>query len=109
MDNDKKAKWGLRGLVFLALAGLGTMVGIRVNDFVQYKNKLNNPDTIARYIVKKGDKLDKIGEEQGFCPTTWMKIRDWRYQAAKMNGRAHNPDSLVPGEELTVPVWYENK
>ena len=108
MDHNKIAKWGLRGLAALALGIIGAAVCVKAKDNIQYNHRLDNPDIIMEYQVRGGDKLWNIGEEKGYCPY-WMDIRDWVLEAAEMNNRKHNPDSLVPGENLKLPAWYTDK
>ncbi|UZE94145.1 MAG: hypothetical protein IB618_01040 [Candidatus Pacearchaeota archaeon] len=109
MDNEKLADIIWKGFTRIVLpAALLAIVGKGIYDIGDYKKSLNNPDSIATYVIKPGDGLDIIGLKEGFCPS-WMRIDDWRCQVAKMNDRKHNPDSLVPGETLTLPFYEERR
>ena len=86
---------------------LGITGGIKgIRNKKEYNEMLSKPDSIGTYVVKKYDCLDRIGTEYKFRPS-WMGSEDWRGKVTKMNDREHNPDSLVPGETIKIPIWYE--
>ncbi len=100
MSIAKKIALGVAGIGLI-----GTIWEFFLSPQIEYNKRLAHPDSIVTYTVKKGDCLDLIGKYEGLRPD-WMRLEDWRNKAAAMNGRKHNPDSLVTGEQLNLPFYY---